>query len=49
MEGDAVHIFFTKLSFQLKNQEVLFKMPGDLLTYEVTVFEVQTAPKVNWH
>ena len=34
LEGDAVHIFFTKLSVQLKNQEVLFKMPGDLLTYD---------------
>lgn len=27
-------IFFTKLSVQLQNQEALFRMPGDLLTFD---------------
>ena len=34
LEGDAVDIFFTKFSVQLQNQEALFRMPGDLLTFD---------------
>ena len=34
LEGDAVDIFFTKLSVKLQNQEALFRMPGDLLTFD---------------
>jgi len=33
LEGDAVDIFFTKLLVQLQNQETLFRMPGELLTF----------------
>lgn len=33
LEGEAVDIFFTKLSVQLQNQEALFRMPGDLLSF----------------
>ncbi|KAJ7394573.1 hypothetical protein OS493_000390 [Desmophyllum pertusum] len=31
LEGEAVDIYFTKLSVQLHNQEALFKMPGELI------------------
>ena len=34
LEGDAVDVFFTKLSVQLQNQETLFRMPGELLTFD---------------
>ena len=34
LEGDAIDIFFTKLSVQLQNQETLFRMPGELLTFD---------------
>jgi len=33
-EGEAIDIYFTKLSVQLKNQEALFQMPGELLTFD---------------
>ena len=34
LEGDAVDIFSTKISVQLHNQEALFRMPGELLTFD---------------
>ncbi|KAL9975411.1 hypothetical protein ACROYT_G012571 [Oculina patagonica] len=34
LEGEAVDIFFTKISVQLHNQEALFRMPGELLTFD---------------
>ena len=34
IEGEAVNIYFTKLSVQLHNQEALFQLPGDLLSFE---------------
>ncbi|KAL9967257.1 hypothetical protein ACROYT_G025442 [Oculina patagonica] len=33
IEGEAVHIYFTKLSVQLHNQEALFNMPGELISF----------------
>ncbi|XP_068684345.1 ATP-dependent DNA helicase PIF1-like [Montipora foliosa] len=33
LEGDSVDIFFTKLSVQLHNQESLYRLPGELLTF----------------
>lgn len=33
LEGEAVQIFFTKLSVQLQNQEMLFKMPRELIRF----------------
>lgn len=33
LKGEAVDISYTKLSVQLQNQEALFKMPGELLTF----------------
>ena len=33
-EGEAIDIYFTKLSVQLKNQEALFQMPGELFTFD---------------
>lgn len=34
LEGEAVHIFFTKISVQMQNQEALFKIPGELQTFD---------------
>lgn len=34
IEGEAVDIYFTKLSVQLHNQEALFKMQGELITFD---------------
>lgn len=34
IEGEAVEIYFTKLAVQLHNQEALFKLPGELLSFE---------------
>ena len=32
--GDALHIYFRKLSVQLQNLEVLYGLPGDLYTFD---------------
>ena len=34
IEGDPVHIYFKKLSVQLHNLEVLFRMPGELFSFD---------------
>ena len=34
IEGEAIHIYFTKLSVQLHNQESLFQMPGELVGFD---------------
>ncbi|KAL9977545.1 hypothetical protein ACROYT_G014962 [Oculina patagonica] len=34
LEGEAVDIFFTKISLQLHNQKALFRMSGELLTFD---------------
>ena len=34
IEGEAIHIYFTKLSVQLHNQESLFQMPGELVRFD---------------
>ena len=31
--GESVHVYFTKLSVQMHNQEALFNMPGELLSF----------------
>ena len=34
IEGEAIHIYFTKLSVQLHKQESLFQMPGELVRFD---------------
>ena len=31
--GESVHVYYTKLSVQMHNQEALFNMPGELLSF----------------
>ena len=46
LEKETVNIFFTKLSVQLHNQEVLFKMPGELFTFHA--LDEGNVSRISW-